>query len=154
MAEVSAALQKLYGGEREAGERLLPAEPGVFEAAAFGLTAHLQRILADDPAAVNARAADDFTPLHLAAFFGHAEAVRMLLDAGADGDAEATNSFLTRVRPLHSAAAGGHLDCCRALIEAGVDVNAAQGGGFTALAAARQNGDDVLVAELLAAGAV
>jgi ankyrin repeat protein len=125
----------------------------VFEAAAFGLEERLAGLLERDPGLVDASAADDFTPLHLASFFGHAEAVRMLLAAGADGDAEATNSFLTRVRPLHSAAAGRHLECCRALIAAGVDVDARQGGGFTALHAARENGDEALVAELLSAGA-
>jgi ankyrin repeat protein len=153
MAEVSAALQALYRGERAEGERLLPAEPDVFEAAAFGLNERLREILERNPEAANARAADDFSPLHLAAFFGQAEAVGILLGVRADGDAEATNSFLTGVRPLHSAAAGGHLDCCRQLIAAGVDVNAKQGGGSTALDAARQNGDAALEADLLAAGA-
>jgi uncharacterized protein len=68
-------------------------------------------------------------------------------------EAEASNSFLTRVRPLHSAAAGGHLECCRLLIAAGAEVHAEEGGGFTALDAARQNGDDALVSLLSAAGA-
>jgi len=153
MADVSPALEALYRGEEAEAKRLLLAEPDVFEAAAFGLHPRLEELLRHDPELVRARAGDDFTPLHLAAFFGRPEAVAVLLGAGADVEAEATNSFLTRVRPLHSAAAGGHLECCRLLIAAGADVNARQGGGFTPLAAARQNGDDALADLLLGAGA-
>jgi len=106
-----------------------------------------------DPELARSRAADYFTPLHLAAFFGRPEAVASLLAAGADVEAEATNSFLTQVRPLHSAAAGGRLECCRLLVEAGADVNAQQGGGGTPLAAARANSDEALVELLVDAGA-
>jgi uncharacterized protein len=153
MTEVTPALAALYRGDEAEGERLLPDGPDVFEAAAFGLVARLAELRAHDPALIARRAADDFTPLHLAAYFGRTEAVALLIDAGADIDATASNSFLTRVRPLHSAAAGGHLECCRLLLAAGADVNAQQGGGFTALDAARQNHDEALVALLRDAGA-
>jgi ankyrin repeat protein len=151
--EVTPALDALYRGEEAEGKRLLSSDPDVFEAAAFGLVLRLRELVGGAPELARSRAPDDFTPLHLAAFFGRPEAVAVLLDAGADVEAEATNSFLTRVRPLHSAAAGGHLECCRLLVAAGADVNAEQGGGGTPLAAARQNGDDALVALLVEAGA-
>ena len=153
MAGVTPALDALYRGNEAEGERLLQAEPDVFEAAAFGRVARLKALLELDPTAVVSRAADGFSPLHLAAFFGRNEAVELLLDAGADVDAEASNSFLTRVRPLHSAAAGGHLECCRLLLAAGADPNALQGGGHSALDAARENADEALVALLVDAGA-
>ena len=152
MRAVSAALEALYRGDVVEGERLLPPDPDVFEAAAFGLTSRLAGMVERDPGVVHRRAADDFTPLHLASFFGHPEAVGLLLAGGADPNAEASNSFLTQVRPLHSAAARGHVECCRLILEHGADVNAEQGGGFTALAAARALAAEELVAVLLAAG--
>ena len=51
------------------------------------------------------RGGDGFTPLHLAAFFGGADAVRAILARGADPDADADNP--PGVRPIHSAAAVG-----------------------------------------------
>jgi ankyrin repeat protein len=153
MDRVSAALEALYRGDAAGGERLLPPDPDVFESAAFGLTARLSAIVERDPADVHRRATDDFTPLHLASFFGHPEAVALLLAAGADPNAEASNAFLSRVRPLHSAAARGHVQCCRLLLEHGAEVNAEQEGGSTALAAARALGSGELVALLLESGA-
>ena len=153
MADVSPALNALYQGRRDEGLRLLPAEPDVFEAAAFGLEERLAELIRARPEAARAVAPDDFTPLHLAAFFGHPRAVRILLDAGALVDATASNSFLDRVQPLHSAAANGDLECCRLLLEAGADVDARQGGGFTPLMAAAQAGNAELVKLFLDAGA-
>jgi hypothetical protein len=47
---------------------------------------------------------DGFAALHLTAFFsGHAQAARMLLEAGSDPNAVAANE--TGLRPIHSAAA-------------------------------------------------
>jgi ankyrin repeat protein len=151
--DVTPALAALYRGDEAEGKRLLPPEANVFEAAAFGLAPRLRELVETNPELARRRAADDFTPLHLAAFFGRPEAVALLLRVGAGVEAEATNSFLARVRPLHSAAAGGHLECCRLLVDAGADVNAQQGGGGTPLAAARANGDEALVALLVDAGA-
>jgi ankyrin repeat protein len=153
MNEVSPAMQALYRGERHQGEALLPPEPDIFEAAGFVLTDRLREILSTEPSAVHARAPDDFTPLHLAAFFGHPDGVRVLLEAGADTEAETTNSFVRAVRPLHSAAANRDVECCRLLLDAGADVNAMQADGFTPLMEAAQAGDLTLARLLLDAGA-
>ena len=83
------------------------------------------------------RGGDGFTPLHLAAFFGGAEAVRAILARGADPDADADNTF--GVRPIHSAAAVGDHASVRALLEAGADPNVEQQGGHTPLDAALHN---------------
>ena len=56
-----------------------------------------------DGADLSVRGGDGFTPLHLAAFFGGADAVRAILATGADPDADAENTF--KVRPIHSAVA-------------------------------------------------
>ncbi|MDQ3878709.1 MAG: ankyrin repeat domain-containing protein [Actinomycetota bacterium] len=152
LSEPTPALRALYRGDRAEGLELLGDKPSVFEAAAFGLTEQLASLLSDRRAA-RLTGPDGFTPLHLAAFFGHADAAQLLVDAGADLEAEVTNSFLTAVRPLHSAAAGGFVDCCRVLAAAGGDVNARQGGGFTPLMAAAASGNIELAQVLLGYGA-
>jgi ankyrin repeat protein len=150
---LSAALHALYRGETAEAKSLLPDEPNVFEAAAFGRLERLAELLASDPGLARAFSGDGFTALHLAAFFGHAEAVRLLLDGGADPNAVATSAQIGPVRPLHSAAATGRLECARLLLAHGADVNARQGGGFTALHAAAASSDAELARLLLAAGA-
>lgn len=67
-------------------------------------------------------------------------------------NAFARNSQL-EVTPLHSAAAARQTETARLLLERGADPNARQRGGFTAMDAARQNGDEELRAVLLAHGA-
>ena len=141
---VSAVLVSLYHRQDGARDALLAAgaEVGPLEAAALGRTDGL------DPAA---RGADGFTALHLAAFFGGASAVRALLAAGADANADAENAL--GVRPLHSAVAARDRESVRALLEAGADPNVEQRGGFTPLSGARHQGDEEMAQLLLDHGA-
>jgi len=150
---VSALMLARYRLDRAVTDALLRSDPelDVFEATALGYVDRLRARLDEDPAAASARSADGFTALHLAAYFGKAEVARILLQAGADVNAEADNEM--RVHPLHSAAAGRHLEVCRLLLAAGADVNARQAGGFTPLHAAAQNGDPELVELFLSARA-
>ena len=111
----------------------------VFAASAVDQADRVRELLAAEPGLATATAEDGFTPLHLAAYFGAPAVARLLLDAGADPDAVATNP--TRVRPLHSAAAGRHAGIVRMLLDAGADPAAEQEGGYTALMAAELNGD-------------
>jgi uncharacterized protein len=150
---LSPAMHALYGGQTEEAESLQPDEANVFEAAAFGREERLSELLESDAGLARAFSGDGFTALHLAAFFGHPEAVRLLLDRGADPTAVATSEQIGPVQPLHSAAAAGGLDSVQLLLEHGADVNARQGGGFTALHAAAANGDAELARLLLAGGA-
>ncbi len=130
-----------YRLDRAVTDALLQADPelDVFEATALGYVDRLRARLDEDPAAVAACSADGYTALHFAAFFGKAEAARILLEAGAEVNAVADNEM--RVQPLHSAAASRHLEVCRLLLAAGADVNARQVGGFAPLHAAARNGD-------------
>lgn len=152
-AGVSAIMLSRYRFDRSVTDALLAADPDldVYEATALGFADRLREVLADDPDLATAFSSDGFSALHLAAFFGKAEAARILLDAGATVDACSRNGL--HVQPLHSAAAGRHHEVCRALLAAGADVNATQQGDWTPLHAAAQLGDDELVELFLSAGA-
>jgi ankyrin repeat protein len=153
-AGLSAVLRAAYAGKRELVEILLDANPplDVFDAAAVGRTRGLEELLAADGEPTRSWSPDGFTPLHLAAFFGHEEAARLLLEDGADANVVARHESL-KVTPLHSAAAGAHSAIVRLLLEAGADPNARQEGGFTPLHSAAQNGDRESAEALLDSGA-
>src|SRR5262245_54049146 len=123
----------------------------VFEAATFGDLDRLTQLLADDPDLVDAMSGDGFTPLHLAAFFGQADAVRLLLARGATADRNGTG-WMTGT-PLHAAASGSHASVVRLLLDAGADPNNRQRHGYTPLHSAAANGDLESVELLLDAGA-
>jgi adenosylhomocysteine nucleosidase len=150
---VSAVLLARYRFDRATVDAILAADPeiDVFEAAALGRLDRLDPALMADPGLVNAYSQDGFTALHLAAFFGKAEAVRRLLDGGASVDAVTRNDLANQ--PLHAAAAGKHVEVCRLLLAAGADVHATQHGGYTPLHEAAQHGDDEMVELFLSAGA-
>src|SRR5215207_5813725 len=114
---VSALLLALYHRRPQARDALLAAgaEVGPLEAAALG---DVEKLHGAD---LSVRGGDGFTPLHLAAFFGGARAVRA---TGADANADPDNTF--GVHPIHSASAVGDHDSVRALLEAGANPNVHQ----------------------------
>jgi uncharacterized protein len=150
---VSAVRIALYHRQPAALEALLAAQPPLdgLDHAALGWADDLRRDVAVDPQLVIRRSADGFTALHYACFFGGADATAVLLEAGADPNAEAENDL--RVRPLNSAAAARDAGSARLLLEAGADPNARESGGYTALHAAAHHDDDELAALLLRHGA-
>jgi ankyrin repeat protein len=153
---LSELMQALYEGKTEDARQIAEgrSDLDVCEAAAIGNVSRLRELLDEDPSVVNAWSPDGFTPLHFAAFFGHPEAGRLLIAAGADLEARSTNrEFAFDARPLHSASAAGRRDVCEVLLDAGADVNAVQHGGYTALLDAAANGDAELVELLLERGA-
>lgn len=150
---VPAVLVALYHRQPGARDAVLRAGPdiGVLEAAALGRAGTLRELLAADPGAANVRSPDGFTALGYACFFGGPDAVRVLLDAGADPSAAADNTL--RVAPLHSAAARGDVESARMLLDAGADPDARQQAELTALHAAAQADDAELARLLLDRGA-
>jgi len=150
---VSPLLTAAYRGNAAAvtALRATGVELTVFEAAAVGDLGRVRALVESDPALANAFAVDGFHPLGLAAFFGHPDVVRYLIDAGADLDAPSRNAM--KVTALHSAIAARDRESTLALIAAGADVNAKQADDFTPLHEAAQNGDRDILEALLAAGA-
>jgi ankyrin repeat protein len=150
---LSPLLAATYRHRPDLAQIVLAAAPplDVFDAAAVGDVDRLAELLDADPVLANAYASDGFTPLGLAAYFGHPAAVRLLLERGADPSAAARNAM--RVQPLHSAVAGRSAEAVRLLLAAGADPNARQHGGWTPLLAAAAHGDEDVVNNLLAAGA-
>ena len=75
----SAILTAVYHRQKEIVNLLVArgAALSIFEACAAGELEHVERLLEDgpDPSAINAHGTDGWTPLHLAAFFGHAKIV-------------------------------------------------------------------------------
>jgi uncharacterized protein len=127
------------------------AELDVFAAAMAGDASRVSSLITQDPSLAVTLSHDGWTALHLAAFFGHVDCARALLDGGANVLKRSTNPMQNTA--LHAAAAGRHVEIVRALIEHGADVNARQQGGWTALHAAAQNGNAELAHVLIGAGA-
>jgi uncharacterized protein len=148
-----AVLLSKYYGHQAVTAHLLSLDPrlDVFTAAALGDTGFVLRELDRDPALIAAYSSDGWTPLHLAAFFGHKDLALKLIERGAEVDARSTNAM--KNTPLHAATAGRKAELVQLLLDEGADVNARQQGGWTALHGAAQNGDRAIVEFLLAHGA-
>jgi uncharacterized protein len=128
----------LYLNQRAALDAMLAADPPL-DLLDLAATGQAEQLRAKVAGRANERAQDGFTALHLACFFGGAETVRVLLEAGADPNPPQENAL--SVAPLHSAAAARDTEAVRLLLESGADPNARQQGGYTALDAARQHED-------------
>jgi uncharacterized protein len=129
----------------------LGAPVDIFEASVLGQVDRIQEILRGNPSRVSEHAPDGFTPVALAAFFGQPAAVTVLIAAGADVNAAATNAL--KVAALHAAVAGGKLEIVKAVLEAGGDPNAQQQAGFRAIHEAGIKANRALAELLIAHGA-
>jgi len=137
----SALLLAIYHGQAGITDVLRSYRPALtlHEAAALGDLHELVRNLALNSAQIDDFSSDGFTPLGYAAFFGHREAVRKLLDLGASATIPSNNPL--RVLPVHSALAGEHKEMARELLERGQCWNEASGAGWTPLHYAAHYGD-------------
>jgi ankyrin repeat protein len=144
----------LYHGRRDLAELILAhgRQPDGAEAAALGDIDRLRAALDAEPGLITRFTNDGWTLLHLAGFFGHVEAVRLLLERGADANVFSINAM--RNTPLHAGLSGPmRIDGARLLVEAGADVNARQHGGFTPLHSAANRGSTEIIDLLLDRGA-
>jgi ankyrin repeat protein len=150
-------MQALYAavrsGDRGQVEALVAADPtlAIFAAAMLGDDAAIETLLAANRSLVTAVSPDGWLTLHLAAHFAKTDAVRALLNNGAQASARSTNALHNTA--LHAAAAGRAAGAAKLLIDHGAAVNATQHGGWAPLHAAAQNGDSEFARLLLDAGA-
>jgi ankyrin repeat protein len=152
----SLLLAATYAGRRDIFDLLLlkGAAVNLFEAVASGLEDRVASFLEQDPAAANSYSHDGWTPLHLAAFFGHAGVAERLIARGADVNARSKSERFARSNtPLHAAAANRQVEVAELLLDHGADVNARDGSGFTPLALAASSKSDLLILMLLERGA-
>src|SRR5690349_21473571 len=87
----SAILTAVYHRQKEIVNLLVArgAPMTIFEACAAGELERVERLV--DQASVNRFSADGWSPLHLAAFFGHTKVAELLLAHGADVAARSRN---------------------------------------------------------------
>jgi len=154
MPAPSPILSAVYKSDRAALEQLLGGgtTPTLYEAAAMGDAAHVRAQARAEPTALGVRSPDGWPPLHLAAYFGHGDAVDALIEAGADVRAFSDNHEGNTA--LHAALAGRRaMRIISRLLTSGADVNARAAGGYTPLHIAAFHDDVAIVDTLLAHGA-
>lgn len=105
----------------------------VFDAAKSGDAETLAQLL-DDGA--DANEPNVIAPLQIAAFNGHADALNILIDQGAELDA--TSTMLGTA--LHAAAQKGYIEAIEVLLEAGANPNSRNKDNFTPLMVASMHG--------------
>lgn len=131
------------------------AVPDVGTAAFVGDASRLTELLREKKARASERNGPGLTPLHIAARGNHVDAIRVLIDAGADvnaidapSDSDAAANGWT---PLHLAVIAGNARAADLLLQRNASVNAAdRRGNFTPLHYAAWAGDAAIVRLLLA----
>lgn len=148
----SAILTAVYHGQKDIVNLLVArgADLTIFEASAAGEVERIERLL-DRGEPVNGFSNDGWTPLHLAAFFGHAKILEMLL--GHDADVAAISRNSNGNTPLHAALAGNRKFVAGLLIGHGADVNAVDAAGWSPLHIAAANNNLDALKTLIAHGA-
>ncbi|HET9004728.1 MAG TPA: ankyrin repeat domain-containing protein [Gemmatimonadaceae bacterium] len=131
--------------------KLEPDHEDVHAAAKSGDTDEVAALLSMDNRLTRTFDADGWTPLHLAAHYGHAKTVELLLHNNAPVDLRSTNAMTNTA--LHAALAGRQTRIAKILLDAGADANARQHGGWTPLHSAAASGDRDAIDLLIARGA-
>lgn len=155
----TALIMAVNSGHQAIAELLFKAgvQPDIHEAAAIGQTERVKELLDEDARRLDSFSAEGFTPVGLAAHFGHKETTEFLLNQGANVNVVALHPL--QVTPLHAALFGRQVEIARLLIEHGADVNIKRGGrglpraGWTPLHYAAGYGFMELIEQMLERGA-
>jgi ankyrin repeat protein len=102
----------------------------IIKAAKSGDAEKVKALLAKDKSLLNARDKDGSTPMHCAVWKGHQPVVALLLEAGADANAQNENDHWGTT-PLHAAAHANQAAIAQLLIDHGANVNATDREGRT-----------------------
>lgn len=94
-------------------------------------------------------AVTEYTPLHLACMFGHLNCAQLLVECGADVNAQDHQN----ATPLHMAATHGRINCIALLLHTAADVDAEDINRETPLHYAAHDGKDLCAHALVHAGA-
>ncbi|WNB93775.1 ankyrin repeat domain-containing protein [Bacillus sp. NEB1478] len=124
----------------------------IHKASMEGNLIELKTILSNKDTQVN-ELQDGWSPLHLAAHFGHYEAVDLLLQNHADVHVKSENEMTNT--PLHAAAANkkNRSEMLGLLLKHGANINEKQGGGWTILHQAAHHNDPEMLLFYLEHGA-
>jgi RNA polymerase sigma factor (sigma-70 family) len=123
-------------GNLSVARQVLRADPSLVACHGEVDVEHMRRIAAHD----------GWTPLHLAAHYGHLEIVKLLVERGAEIEAVSRNSIGNT--PLSAAAFGNRFDVVNYLLDRGARIEAPNAHGKTALDRATESGH-TRMAELL-----
>jgi ankyrin repeat protein len=141
--------------KNQALQALLAKHPALtfFEACGVGDTAEVARQLKRDPRLATAWSELGFSAVHLAAFSGVPELLKLLLDHGGQVNINARARTRFKNTPLQYALLSGQLATARLLLERGADPMVRQALGFSPLHEAALFGRRDLVDLLIDAGA-
>jgi uncharacterized protein len=142
----------MYHRQPEIARLLASKRPDLdlFEACSVGAADRVRDIVQEDPSSVNTYSPDGFPPVALAAFFGHIDILDILIQAGADVNAQARNPM--QVAAIHAAVAAKDARGVEILLRNGADPNLQQQQGVTPMQAAIANTDSAIIQLLTAYG--
>ena len=136
-------------------DTMCPKEPEtvpLYHAARLGLRDLAECLIVEHPEHVNATSGRCGTPMHAAVNAGHAKILPLLIEHGAD--MEAQFGSITGGTPLHDAAWEGILEAGQCLLNLGANINAREASGETPLINAAWRGHVEFARMLLERGAV